>query len=163
FRSVTVPASATLTATRWNGQLGGIVAFRAVGTVSIAGAVSADGLGFRGGTAPDPAHGQAGESFGGTAPLLASSHRNPGGGGIGPSDSSGGLAAANHEDGGGCAGNAGCGTTFSVCSAETRNVGSAIKPDNGGCADSSCTDTFAVCNVKPQGGAYATDHPSAAL
>ena len=70
FSGLSVPAGATLTASGWDGQKGGVVAFRVSGTAAIAGAVQADALGFRGGNAPDASHGQAGESFAGAAPVL---------------------------------------------------------------------------------------------
>jgi len=51
YTDVTVAASAVLTSGAWDGSTGGIVAFRATGTVDIAstGAVVADELGFEGG------------------------------------------------------------------------------------------------------------------
>ena len=71
FLSLAVPAGGTLTAAAWDGQKGGVVALRVTGTAAIAGAVQADALGFRGGDAADAAHGQAGESLGGPAPVVA--------------------------------------------------------------------------------------------
>ena len=47
YRNVTV--NGTLTANAWNGLTGGLVVFRASGTVSGAGTILADGLGYRGG------------------------------------------------------------------------------------------------------------------
>ncbi len=80
FTDVVVDTGATLTTSAWAGQLGGVLAIRASGTVTVRGAINADGLGYRGGVSPDAAHGQGGESFGGVAPVLASAARNLGGG-----------------------------------------------------------------------------------
>jgi Bacterial Ig-like domain/Bacterial TSP3 repeat len=49
FTNVTVPASATLTATAWNGARGGVLAFLASGTVTVNGSINANATGFRGG------------------------------------------------------------------------------------------------------------------
>ena len=89
FGNVTVQAGATLTAAAWDGSQGGIVAFRASGTVAVAAgaAISADGLGYRGGGAKAPvgaAQGQSGESVGGFLPASANPpQRNFGAGGGG--------------------------------------------------------------------------------
>lgn len=83
FTDVTVPAGSALTAAAWDGQKGGVVAFRASGRLALAGAVHADALGFRGGDTPDALHGQPGESFGGFAPAGTGSTAVLGGGGGG--------------------------------------------------------------------------------
>ncbi len=51
YQNVTVTAGGVLTPNPWNGTTGGILAFMANGTVSVAGTISAIGMGFRG-TAP---------------------------------------------------------------------------------------------------------------
>jgi len=83
FTTVDVPAGAALTAAAWDGQLGGVVAFRASGTVSVAGAIHADAIGYRAGSSANPLQGQAGESFGGQPGLTTGASRNLGGGGGG--------------------------------------------------------------------------------
>ena len=52
YTDVTLGASATLTTDAWDGSSGGVIAFRATGTVSLASGarISADELGFAGGT-----------------------------------------------------------------------------------------------------------------
>jgi len=84
FTSVNVPAGSTLTASAWDGTQGGVVALRASGTVSVAGAISADAIGFRGGSSSSTTVNQSGESYGGQpAPVSAASARNLGAGGGG--------------------------------------------------------------------------------
>ena len=56
YRNVTV--NGTLTANAWNGLIGGMIVFRASGTVSGVGTILADALGYRGG-------GGNGEGYGG--------------------------------------------------------------------------------------------------
>jgi len=68
YTDVTVPAGQTLTAPAWNGTVGGILAFDATGTVSVAGSMSMKGRGYRGGVgnSNDPgtvAYKQQGESY----------------------------------------------------------------------------------------------------
>ena len=56
YTNVTVNSGITLTANAWNGTTGGIVAFKASGTVTVTGTISAAGLGYLGGdTVEDPA------------------------------------------------------------------------------------------------------------
>lgn len=84
FTNLTVPAGAALNAGAWNGATGGVVALRVAGRAAVAGAIHADQLGYRGGDAPDSVHGQAGESYGGVAPVSAgNAGSNYGGGGGG--------------------------------------------------------------------------------
>lgn len=80
FTNVTVPAGAAITASAWDGQRGGVIAFRASGVVSVAGSIRADALGYRGGDAGDAARGQGGESFGGLAQESTAASANLGGG-----------------------------------------------------------------------------------
>ena len=51
YRSATIQAGGVLTASAWNGSVGGIVAFYSQTTVDNEGTIRADGLGFRGGAA----------------------------------------------------------------------------------------------------------------
>lgn len=70
YTDVDVAAGGVLTAPAWNGETGGILAFRASGTVSVAdgGAVTADELGYAGGNtgAAYNADGYQGESYAGS-------------------------------------------------------------------------------------------------
>ncbi|RKH73876.1 cell envelope biogenesis protein OmpA, partial [Corallococcus aberystwythensis] len=49
YQSVTVNAGASIVAAPWDGQVGGLVVFLSQGAVNNAGAISANGMGFRGG------------------------------------------------------------------------------------------------------------------
>jgi hypothetical protein len=49
YTDVTLMAGTVMTASPWDGASGGVVAFLATGTVTNSGAITADGLGFRGG------------------------------------------------------------------------------------------------------------------
>ena len=86
FTNVNVPANVTLTASAWDGTQGGILAFRANGSVTVAsaGRISADAIGYRAGTATTATINQAGESYAGQpSPASAPSMRNAGAGGGG--------------------------------------------------------------------------------
>ncbi|MBI5066349.1 LamG domain-containing protein, partial [Candidatus Woesearchaeota archaeon] len=48
YSSVTINSGASITATAWNGTIGGIVAFRSQGTVTLTGGITVTGKGFRG-------------------------------------------------------------------------------------------------------------------
>ena len=77
YRNVTV--TGTLTASAWNGLTGGLVVFRASGTMSGAGTVVVDALGYRGG-------GGNGEGYGGGSQGAPGHYNNDaygGGGGYG--------------------------------------------------------------------------------
>ena len=71
FTDLNVPAGASLTASPWDGQRGGVLALRVAGRAAIAGSVQADALGYRAGAASDARSAQAGESFGGAAGAVA--------------------------------------------------------------------------------------------
>ncbi|HSV94945.1 MAG TPA: hypothetical protein VLH94_03180 [Spirochaetia bacterium] len=62
YSNVTVASGATLTASAWDGTKGGVLAFKANGTVNVAGTVTMTGKGYRGGTGLN-GKSQAGESF----------------------------------------------------------------------------------------------------
>ena len=90
YHNVTV--NGTLTANAWNGLTGGLVVFRASGTVSGAGTILTDGLGYRGGVATN------GEGFGGGV-KGADGYGNGntavgGGGGYGTAGSTGGSGGS---------------------------------------------------------------------
>jgi hypothetical protein len=72
WTNVTINAGGSLTANAWNGTSGGIIVFRATGAVSVAAttSITADGLGYWGGTGGTsggtPVGGANGESYDGT-------------------------------------------------------------------------------------------------
>ena len=83
---VTVPTGAVLTAHAWDGATGGVVAFRATGTVRVlaGGRIHADGIGYRGGPKVANGHegdGFAGEGLFGTGSQGIAANGNGGGGG----------------------------------------------------------------------------------
>ena len=114
--TVTVPASATLTADDWGGSGGGVVAFRATDSVSIAGTVSASGTGFEGGTGVYGNSSQCtqGESHGGPG-ASATTSANDGGGGCYPKRADNGDSGA----GGGHGTVGSSGTSYSGSSVTT--------------------------------------------
>jgi hypothetical protein len=105
--SVTVNGGVTLAAPAWNGTDGGIIAFRATGSVSVDGKISASGAGFRG-----VGMGQ-GEGF--TGP----------GGGISaePNGNGGGMGMPNGYCSGGGGGHAAAGTSGSCAAGGTPGQG----------------------------------------
>ena len=103
FNNVVVEPDAILTAPKWDGTTGGILVFKAAGTVDMAGTVLMQGAGYRGGAGghrqagiQDPARsGIQGESTRGNS--IRSSDANHTGGGAGLAD----LAAGDGGGGGG--------------------------------------------------------------
>ncbi len=93
WTTVTIQNGGVLTANAWDGTTGGVIVFRATGTVTIqaGGSISANGLGYRGGTGGNsggsPTGGQNGESFDGF---------NGAGGNSGQSGTQGGGAGTNN-------------------------------------------------------------------
>ena len=83
YTDVTVNSGITLTANAWDGTKGGVLFFRANGSVSIVGTININGKGWRGG-AGDVYYGGAGESYNG-GPVATSPNANGGGGGGGNS------------------------------------------------------------------------------
>ncbi|MEL6342498.1 MAG: putative metal-binding motif-containing protein [Myxococcota bacterium] len=82
YEDVTISSGGTLRASNWNGSGGGVVIFRATGTVTIEGTINATGRGFRGGegvsgNGADPRQGESYLDRGSTG----SSGTNEGGGG----------------------------------------------------------------------------------
>lgn len=82
YTSVTVNAGVTYTAKAWNGTVGGILAFLANGTVTIAGTLSGTACGFRGGAGGAVTiAGTQGEGTDGVGTLSTSANGNGGGAG----------------------------------------------------------------------------------
>ena len=97
---------AVLTTSAWNGQTGGILAFRATGTVTNNGTISMDGKGYRGGDIGLPAminydFGTAGERAGGVSyqTETSTSAYSGGGGGAGKGGDGGGAGGGFGADG----------------------------------------------------------------
>lgn len=115
YTNVTINSGVTYSPKPWNGTTGGILAFLANGALNVAGSISADGLGFIGGSGvgatPTQAGGAQGQGTGGiTQATSASSNGNAGGGGQT-------VVNAKHNGGGGGGGSnatsGGSGTTTS--------------------------------------------------
>ncbi|MES2638815.1 MAG: putative metal-binding motif-containing protein [Myxococcota bacterium] len=144
YVDVDVPVGATLTAEGWAGAGGGVVVFRATGTVTVAGAIDASALGYRGGDAVrgnsvNPYQGESYRSFGARGTTAA----NDGGGGSYPQ----------REDNG----DSGAGGGFGVAgSAGRSSAGTAVT--TGGIAYGSAT--LASWFVGSGGGAGAPDDDS---
>lgn len=82
YTNVTVDSGDTWTAKAWDGSVGGILAFLANGTVTVAGTITATGKGFRGGAAtPAPNYTYQGEGTSGAGTQSGSANGNGGGGG----------------------------------------------------------------------------------
>jgi hypothetical protein len=93
FSSVNVGAGATLTVNAWDGTKGGVLYLRASGAVTIAGSLTLDGLGYRGGARPTATFqaGNQGESYGGLGSGLQAALFGAGGGGLGDACSTYGV------------------------------------------------------------------------
>jgi hypothetical protein len=118
YTDVTIQSGATLSAPAWDGSTGGILAFRATGTLTINGTISASGGsanenivgsggGFRGGLPAQGAngsyadfHGYSGEGTGGASTTTNSANGNGGGGGFSDGGASGGAGGGNATTGG---------------------------------------------------------------
>ncbi len=115
YTDVDINAGGRLTATAWDGQSGGVVAFVASGTVTLRGAIDATGLGFRGGPSavgplqrdcaaleePGPGGGRAGEAVIGPFDESATGYGNRGNGGGGGNCSDAGGGGGGHARAGG--------------------------------------------------------------
>jgi hypothetical protein len=118
WTNVTVNSGGTLTANAWDGSSGGVVVFRATGTVTVnsGGAINADNLGYRGGSLNQPDLAQPsfqGESrSGGLDNRSQSANDGAGGGGYADGDNDGTTCAGG--GGGGSYGTAG-GTATQSC------------------------------------------------
>lgn len=152
YTNVTIQAGATLTASAWNGSTGGVLFFRATGTVTVHGSVDADGLGYAGGVATAPASsGEWAKTGDGVLPSKVASgggDEDGGGGGIanqsGVNDSSGGGGGGNAGNGGAGAGRgvgggspSGSGAAFGTVSLTQLLLGGG--GGAGGGADTGCT------------------------
>ena len=104
YTDVTVPASSTLSAPAWDGTTGGVLVFRATGTVEVqpGGTINVTGHGFRGWSGSHGPNGTAlpGEGTAG-APFIGTNNPNGNGGG------GGGLVGNIGAGGGGGHGTAG--------------------------------------------------------
>jgi large repetitive protein len=80
YRNVTVNGGVTLSAPAWSGATGGILAILASGTVTVAGAINASGVGFRPGAGAN-GQAQAGESYNIGVYNQSAANGNGGGGG----------------------------------------------------------------------------------
>ncbi len=118
--ALTVPSGAVLTAPVWDGNVGGILALDAAGTVTVGGRIDMTGAGFRG-----RAHGgpyRCGRGFQGEGQLalggvtIAANGSGGGGGGAGQDGASGGGGAY-----GAAAASGGVGTLCGTCS-EACNI-----------------------------------------
>jgi hypothetical protein len=102
FASITIAAGATLTTDAWNGGKGGVLFLRSAGAVVVAGTLSLDGKGYRGGGRPPNVlqAGFQGESYGGLGTALQAALRGGGGGGLGDACASFGSAGGGAGYGG---------------------------------------------------------------
>ena len=94
YTNVTVDSGGSITASAWDGYKGGIVVFRATGTLTITGEINVDGKGFRGGAGGSSADGQGyqGEGYLGKGTTSRNANDGAGGGGNG---GEGGYTAQN--------------------------------------------------------------------
>lgn len=105
YTTVGVSSGATLTAGAWNGTIGGVLVFRATGTVTNAGTITMTGKGFAGGSGGSGGgggNGGGGAGGGGAYNSSSSCGTASGGGGIG-----GGGGGASGGSYGGCTGGSG--------------------------------------------------------
>ncbi|GMV39898.1 MAG: hypothetical protein AMXMBFR64_16140 [Myxococcales bacterium] len=132
YTNVTVNAGGILTASPWDGQTGGLVAFRATGTVTIlaGGKIDASGLGFRGSPASGTWQCRRNQSGGGGEGLLGhlaadqpNAHVNGGGGAL--------RVTCTDAAGGGGGGNAAPGTPGEDWTCSLGGKGGAAVDDHG--------------------------------
>jgi hypothetical protein len=98
YHDVLIENAGTLTAPAWNGATGGILAFRATGTVDVQGSgrIDARSLGYRGGLGTISVHGSGasnawqGESINGVGSVNSNQNVTAGGGGTGGDAGAGG-------------------------------------------------------------------------
>ena len=152
YTNVTIDAGATLTASRWNGATGGVLFFRASGTVTIDGSIDVSGLGYSGGRATAPSSSDVPASGGaGVLPASVQTAGNEDGGGGGVANET----AHNDSSGGGGGGNGGAGgqgAAAGVGGGNQSGAGAAYGGDSltsllmgggggaGGGADSGCSN-----------------------
>ncbi len=110
YTNATITSGAVLTANAWNGIRGGVVALRTTGNFVNSGRITADGLGYSGGTAPGmQGEGRAGKGI--TVPHCASYSTNYYGSGTSNNDTGGGSHHCYGSGSGGASANNG-GTGF---------------------------------------------------
>ena len=110
YRNVTINSSGTLNAPDWDGNTGGVLAFKASGSVTLNGTVSVSGKGFRGGNGGhrinennSDRHGYQGEGRNGTGGHSSSSNDSGGGAGMADfyaGDGGGGGGGGSHASSG---------------------------------------------------------------
>ncbi|MEK6874531.1 MAG: hypothetical protein AABX52_02155 [Nanoarchaeota archaeon] len=83
YTTVLVNTSSSITATAWNGYIGGIVVFRVQNTLNVTGILNLSAVGFRGGSGAPASDqtGYQGESYNGKGTQSTSSNLGGGGGG----------------------------------------------------------------------------------
>ena len=81
YNNVTINSGVTLTASPWDGLKGGVLYFKALGTVSNSGSINMSGRGYRGGATGYAAYGYQGESFNGLGAYQNINNNYGGGGG----------------------------------------------------------------------------------
>ena len=107
YTSVTVSAGFNLTADDWNGTKGGVIFFRAKGTVTVAGTIHMNNKGFIAGASGGLGGGYGGETYngqggnGGAHGAAGSSLQGGGGGGGGNTNVGGGGTVGSGGGGGG--------------------------------------------------------------
>lgn len=106
YTDLTVTSAGSIVAPAWNGQTGGVVAFRATGTVTINGSISVAGLGYRGGIGRGTSGtqtGDQGESWIGVGTMAFAQREGAGGGGTltgcGATSGGGGAYGTNGTNG----------------------------------------------------------------
>ncbi len=119
YTTVTVNAGGSITPTAWNGNIGGVIAFRANGIVTVNGSINASGMGFRPGAIGNgnPSTSSQGESHRGMGIPSLAENSGAGSGATTPgtcSTASGGLAAHATAVTGTGVGNSCCGATPST-------------------------------------------------
>lgn len=110
YTDVTIQSGKTYTAKAWDGTVGGILCFLASGTVTIAGTITADGKGFRGGTGSDNRN-KSYNGEGTSGPSIQSTATNGSGGGGASGGDAGGGGGGNGAAGSAGASGGGGGST----------------------------------------------------
>jgi len=153
YGNVTVAAAGALTSSAWNGVKGGVMFFRASGTVNVAGLISMTGNGYDGGPNITTVNttGTQGESYAGLGASLATTTTGGGGGGIGDNqgcDSNGtGAAGGGYATVGAASKHPNCGPTGGLTYGEATLLTKLMLGSGGG---SGGTDNYLGDN--PPGG-----------
>ncbi len=116
YKSITVPAGASISPAAWDGDVGGIAAFMCSGKAIIDGSINANGKGYAGGAGAPASWGYHGE---GTAGASFQGGGDPNGSGAGGGSSSSGNKSA----GGGGGGHANQGQNGTAGTGETYGTG----------------------------------------